>query len=101
MEECSRARFDYLISTTRPFNYLKRELHTRRLGSAVMMWIHTRAKGVRGHAPPKKIMVKMVRSVFFLSVPQYLIINNKNNKNGGFSIFILLPRDRIIYQARR
>ena len=65
MEECSRARFDYLINTTRPFNYLKRELHTRRLGGAVMMWIHTRAKGVRGHAPPKKIRVKMVRSVVF------------------------------------
>ena len=54
MEECSRARFDYLISTTRPFNYLQRELHYRRLGSAVMLWIHTRAKGVRGHAPPEK-----------------------------------------------
>ena len=67
MEECSRARFDYLISTTRPFNYLKRELHYRRLGSDVMMWIHTRAKGVRGHAPPKKTMIKMVRSVCFFS----------------------------------
>ena len=40
-----------------PSNYLlERELHTRRIGSSVMMWIHTRAMGVGGMLPWKQLI---------------------------------------------
>ena len=34
--------------------YLKRELHSRCIGSPVTIKRHTHARGVEGHAPPRK-----------------------------------------------
>ena len=42
-----------------------RELHTRRLGSNVTMWFHTRTMGVRGHAPRIVFIKKTVQSGVF------------------------------------
>ena len=57
---------------------LNRELHTRRLGSPVTMWFHTRTMGVRGHAP-RIVFIKNDANLCILSIPKHVIINLKIN----------------------
>ena len=66
------------INSASPQIHPNRELHTRRLGSPVTMWFHTRTMGVRGHAP-RIVFIKHGAIWCILSIPKHVIINLKIN----------------------
>ena len=68
-------------------------MHSRRVGRPVTMWIHSHARGTRGHAPPERFDING-EIWCILGIPKYVIINLKINNlriimndNNNFGIF--------------